>query len=122
MSAQQEYLSAYDAVKDKHGIGRREMLVLLNAYAQYKADEGSDKSVDERGWMNDVYDILPSFNRFGEEQVHIPGSFDGAEDFWESDSDTKHWRLSAEGLKFVEDNPDLLDAAMPVLVAVVNHN
>ena len=98
------------------------MLVLLKAYAQYKADEGLGKSVDERGWMNDVYDILSCFNHFGEESIYIPDSFEGAEDFWEPDSDKAHWRLSAAGLKFVYDNPHLLEAAMSVLVAVVNHN
>lgn len=118
----QEYFKAYDAVADKHDIGIREMLVLLKAYAQYKADERLGKSGDERGWMNDAYDILPSFNRFGDESIYIPDSFAGVEDFWESDSDKTHWRLSAAGLKFVDDNPHLLDVAMSVLVAVVNHN
>lgn len=118
----QEYFKAYDAVAYKHGIGIREMLVLLKAYAQYKADEGLGRSVDERGWMNDVYDILSCLNRFGEGSVYIPDSFVSAKDFWEPDSDKAHWRLSAAGLKFVNDNPDLIDAAMSVLVAVVNHN
>ena len=119
MSIQQEYLEAYDAVADTHGIGIREMLVLLKAYAQYKADEGLGKSVDERGWMNDVYDILPCFNRFGNGSVCIPGSFKNAEDFWETDASQKHWRLSSAGLKFVADNQGLYDASTVVLHAVL---
>ena len=117
-----EYFTAYNAVVNKHGIGEREMLVLLKAYAQYKADEGQEKPEDECGWMNAEYDIVPSFNRFGEGRIYIPDSFVGAKNFWEPDSDKAHWRLSAAGLNFVDDNPDLFDAAMSVLEAVVNHN
>lgn len=115
-----EYFSAYNAVANKHGIGEREMLVLLKAYARYKADEGLGKSEDMRGWMNEAYDILPRFNCFGEGRIYIPDSFKGAKEFWESDSTQIHWRLSVEGLRFAEDNTDLFDAAMPLFVAVID--
>ena len=115
-----EYFTAYDAVVNKHGIGEREMLVLLKAYAQYKADEGLGKAEGMRGWINESYGILPYFNRFGEERIYIPDSFGGAEEFWESDDSKIHWRLSEEGLKFVEDNTALFDAAKPLFVAVID--
>lgn len=112
-----EYFMAYNAVADKHGIGEREMLVLLKAYAQYKADEGQEKPENECGWMNAEYDIVPSFNRFGEGRIYIPDSFYGAKDFWETDASQKHWRLSPGGLKFVADNQGLYDASTVVLHA-----
>lgn len=115
-----EYFKAYNAVANKHGIGEREMLVLLKAYAQYKDDEGLGKSEDMCGWISGAYDILPRFNCFGEGRIYIPDSFQDAKGFWEQDLDNTHWRLSAEGRKFVEDDINLFDAAVPLLVAVMD--
>ena len=114
----QEFYKAYDAVVDKHGIGIREMIVLLKAYAQYKVDEGLGKSVDKRGWMNVAYDIAPIFNRFGNGRVFIPSSYGGAENFWESYSGGGYWRLSTDGLMYVEENEKLYEAFTNVAKAV----
>lgn len=114
----QEYFKAYDAVSEKYDIGVREMLVLLKAYAQYKADEGQGKPINDRGWMNDVYDILPCFNRFGRGLINIPDSLGRAEEFWEPNNDNAHWRLSKKGLAFVDENPELFDAFLGVSEAV----
>lgn len=115
----QEYIKAYNSIANKRGIGIREMLVLLKAYARYKADEELGKPENECGWMSETYDILPCFNRFGEELIYIPDSFAGAEEFWESDSNNKHWRLSESGLMFVDDNQKLYDAFVGVSSTVL---
>lgn len=114
-----EFYKAYDAVVDKHNIGVREMLVLLKAYVQYKADEGSGKLEDRCGWMKEAYDILPCFNRFGEGCIFIPDSFGEASVFWESDVSRSYWRLAKEGLVFVEENQNLYEAFMSVAKVVI---
>lgn len=114
----QEFYKAYNTVENKHDIGVREMLVLLKAYAQYKADEGLGKSVEKRGWMNVEYDIAPIFNRFGNGHVFIPSSYGGAENFWEPYSGGVCWRLSKDGLMYVEENEKLYEAFTNVAKAV----
>ena len=109
-----------------YGMGPREILVVLKAYAQYKADEMSRKPPQDVGCVGSTWVLPPSLNRFGEEDVIIPDSFsgcngkNGSPNFWVKRPDSDEWKLTPEAVAFVDAYPKLYAAAEDVL-SVIGH-
>lgn len=122
---QKKFIEEFDHLDNKYGMGVREMLVLLKAYAQYKADAASGVPLQNRGWIRSPRALLPIFNRFGCEDVVIPTSYPGCvvkagtPCFWENKAGTNEWRLTEEAIRFVDQNHNLFECAEHLLKVVV---
>lgn len=119
----EEFYAEHKRLPCNYGMGIREMLVLLKAYAQYKADELSSVLPQDRGWIKSPRAVASCFNRFGEGDVIIPTSFprcSATPNFWENKQGTNEWRLTKDAIAFVDQNKKLYEAAKGMLKAVMD--
>lgn len=110
-----DYCDAYDALPEKYGYTKEQMLVLLKVYGKYVADKESGKSVC--GIAAACYEILSSVFHRQVPVIYTDDLVESHQAFWESVNGGI--RLSEEGRAFVKDTPKLLESATCILPGVV---
>ena len=94
------YCDAYDALPDKHGYTREQMLIVLKAYERYLDDVKAGKDEDVCGLVDDFYDIGPGVFHTSGITVRTTDLVDVCPEFWDCANGTI--KLSAEGREFVK--------------------
>lgn len=94
-----DYCDAYDALPDKHGYTREQMLIVLKAYERYLDDVKAGKDEDACGLVDYFYDIGPGVFHMPKMAIYTADIVGINPKFW--DCANGKIKLSAEGREFV---------------------